>query len=191
MTTQDASSGGAATPRLSRAVLALVRHPVRRLLLRWNWKSALLSAAIRATIFFSITLTAGTGRAVKAMLVEAVYAALASGFYGAITQNLRNAQPQWMTGLLLSVLLPLGFLLAQYAVHWAVGTPRLAANMLVSLCFAAVSSLFNWYAMRRGTLLTGAEGHTLANDLRMLPYVIVGFTTALPRMLWRSLERAA
>jgi hypothetical protein len=170
-------------PRLSKALLLMLRHPIRGVLFHWNWKAALLSAAIRSAIFFGVNLRAGRISAVKAMLVEAVYAAWASGLFGAITQNLRNARPAWITGLIISVLLPVAFQVFQYIVHWYMGTPLLAASMIVSIAFAGLSSLFNWYAMRRGTLLTGREGHSLFADIKSLPLIALNFTTAIPRAL--------
>ena len=74
-------------PRLSKALLLMLRHPIRGVLFHWNWKAALLSAAIRSAIFFGVNLRAGRISAVKAMLVEAVYAAWASGLFGAVTQR--------------------------------------------------------------------------------------------------------
>ena len=181
-------------PRLSKALLQMLRHPIHAFILGWNWKAAVLSAAIRATIFFTVNLRAGSHKAIKAMLVEAVYAAWASGLFGAITQNLRNAQPAWLTGMVISVLLPVAFQVFQYMVHAYMGTPLLAQSMVASIAFAGLSSLFNWYAMRRGTLITGREGHSLLKDIQSLPIIAFHFVLALPRALTalvtRRLERA-
>src|SRR5260370_8731925 len=84
-------------PRLSKALLLMLRHPIRGVLFHWNWKAALLSAAIRSAIFFSVNLRAGRASAIKAMLVEAVYAEWPSGLFGAITHNPLNDRPPRLT----------------------------------------------------------------------------------------------
>ncbi|MGH9935319.1 MAG: hypothetical protein ACREAM_03680, partial [Blastocatellia bacterium] len=55
---------------VSEALADLFRNPWR-LLLRWNWKTALLSACVRGTIFFVANIGAGLGAAIGAMSVEA------------------------------------------------------------------------------------------------------------------------
>src|SRR5271168_4189787 len=47
-----------------------------------------------------------------------------------------------------------------YGVHLL----RLSATAIVSLIVSAISALFNWHAMRRGTLLVGNEGRGLRED---------------------------
>ena len=54
----------------------------------------------------------------------------------------------------------------------------------------AISALFNWYAMRRGTLLVGTEGRAFATDLHRLPVLIVSFLAVLPLKLLERLKRA-
>src|SRR6202022_697407 len=46
-------------PTVSEVFGGIVRHPVRHLIRRWNWKSALLSSLLRASIFFFTNLVAG------------------------------------------------------------------------------------------------------------------------------------
>ena len=52
----------------------------------WNWKSAVVSALCRASIFFVINISAGWDAALAAMQVEFAYRAVAAGFYGSLTQ---------------------------------------------------------------------------------------------------------
>jgi hypothetical protein len=60
-------------------------------------------------------------------------------------------------------------------------------GLIVSFVMAAFGSGFNWYAQRRGVLVTGAESG--AGDLAKLPAVLGGFLLALPRMMFRSEQR--
>jgi hypothetical protein len=63
-----------------------VRHPVKYLLHRWNWKSAVLSSLLRASLFFATNLAAGLPAAIAAMKTELVFRGVTSGFYGALTE---------------------------------------------------------------------------------------------------------
>jgi hypothetical protein len=74
------------------ALRALACHPVDRLLRRWNWKSALVSSVCRALIFLAANLPAGRHAALRAMLTEFLFRAVAAGFYGALTQAFRSAR---------------------------------------------------------------------------------------------------
>jgi hypothetical protein len=84
----------------------LLREPVQRLLYRWNWKSAVLSSLLRATLFFATNLTAGLPAAFAAMRTELVFRAITSGFYGALTENFREAEPAWAATITVMILLP-------------------------------------------------------------------------------------
>ena len=73
-------------PRTVAEVLVeLVRDPGRYLIARWNWKSALMSSLLRATIFFFTNLVAGWHAALGAMCAELILRSATSGFYGALT----------------------------------------------------------------------------------------------------------
>ena len=68
------------TPTVSAVFCGMVRHPIRHLFRRWNWKSAVLSSLLRATIFFFTNLVAGWHAALGAMLAELVFRSVTSGF---------------------------------------------------------------------------------------------------------------
>jgi hypothetical protein len=165
------------------AVLAsLVRDPLRIVRL-WNWKSALLSIILRGPIFLVATIRQGWEASLAALFIETLYCALTAGFYGALVQSLRNAQPQWMTVSFLTLVVPAIFQVLEYTLHWFRGTPHLRLAEIVSIIVSAISALFNWYAMRRGTLLVGGEGNRLCKDLRQLPKLLLSFLLAVPRRL--------
>ena len=154
----------------------IARHPLR-FLEDWNWKAAAFSALLRAVMFLLINLRAGHGRAVRAMLVEAVYATVAAGLAGALTQRVRNARPRWATALVVWLAVPVVLLLMQAAVHHATGTPRLRASLIGSFVFAALATGFNWFAMQRGAFVTG-EGRSFGRDLKVVPRLLWQFVTA-------------
>jgi hypothetical protein len=149
----------------------------------WNWKSALLSTILRGPIFLAAGLRQGWRAGFAALLTESIFCAASAGFYGAIVQNLKDGEPQWLTGVFLAGVLPVIFQVLEYLLHWFRGTPRLRIAEMVSLIVSALSAFFNWYVMRRGTLLVGGEGGSFGGDLRRLPRLLYGFLSALPRRI--------
>jgi hypothetical protein len=184
---QDFNPGTpATTPEREQTLLhvlfVLARNPLQIVVL-WNWKSALLSVVLRGPIFLVAAGRQGWQAAFAALLTESVFCAVSAGFYGAIVQSLKDAEPQWLTGVFLAALIPVIFQVLEYLLHWFRGTPHLRIAEIVSLIVSGLSALFNWYAMRRGTLLVGGEGANFGGDLRRLPRLFVGFVAILPRKM--------
>jgi hypothetical protein len=173
---------------LGAALLDIVRRPVTNLLAAWNWKTAAISVLIRAVLFFTTNLRSGRSSALRASLVEAGFAIFAAGLLGSVIQRVRHAQPVWATGLTVWLGVPVVLLTIQSTVHHAFGTPHMKTGLIVSFVMAAFGSGFNWYAQRRGVLVTGAESQ--GGDLRAMPGVLAGFVLALPRMVLGAVRRA-
>ena len=169
----------------------LVRNPAGLLLRRWNWKAGLLSSLFRAAIFFFANLAAGWRAAVGAMSIELLYRGVSAGFFGALTQAFRQAQPAWLAATAAMILLPLASHSLEFMIHWKRGTPRLVTSIVCSVIFTMLSTLFNLYAMRRGVLVVGAEGRSFADDVRALPRIVGGFVACGPLALWRLARRSA
>lgn len=168
-------------PTVAAVALDLVRHPVRCLIYRWNWKSALLSALIRATIFFFTNLVAGWHAAVAAAAVELALRSVTSGFYGALTEAFSAAEPLW-EAMLVSILgLPAMSHSIELLVHWLRGTPELGLSIGVSVGFTAISTAFNLYAMRQGVLTMGKGSRPLHHDLAQIPALLFSFVACGPR----------
>ncbi len=174
--------------RLRTALSDLVSRPVDLMVHRWNWKAALTSSVVRGIIFFFANLGSGWHAALGAMGAEYLYRAITSGFYGAITQHLGEVEPEWEGALCAMVVLPLASHSLEFVVHWLRGTPHLKASIIASLCFTAVSTLFNIYAMRRGAMVVGQHSKSLAHDMRAMPRMIAGFVASMPLWAWRRLR---
>ncbi|MGO9403407.1 MAG: hypothetical protein ACLPVW_08045 [Terriglobales bacterium] len=172
-------------PRFVDLLFGLLRRP-QQLLLLWNWKSALLSTILRGPIFCIAAVQRGWEAAIAALFTESVFCVLSAGFYGAIVQILKDAEPRWLTGIFLTLALPVAFQVLEYLLHWFRGTPHLRVAAIISLAVSALSALFNWYAMRRGTLLVGREAGGFGGDLRRLPRLFFGFLAVLPRKVARK-----
>jgi hypothetical protein len=119
------------------------------------------------------------------LATELFFCALTAGFFGAIVQAFRKAQPQWLTLLFLTVILPGVLQGFEYLLHWTRGTPHLRLAEIASTSISAISAIFNWYVMSRNALLVGPEGARFRNDLARLPMLLLSFITALPRH-WRG-----
>jgi hypothetical protein len=166
-----------------------MRHPITLIVRRWNWKTALLSACTRGSLFFFTNLNADLSAALSAFSIEAACYAVLAGFYGALLQSFRRAQPAWAATLTVMVILPTFNHTVELAVHWLNGTPQLGRSVLVSVVFSLFSACFNLFAMRRGVLVVGREHHTLFEDLWLLPSVVTQFVVAAPLALWQCVMR--
>jgi hypothetical protein len=168
--------------RFFQAFAGLLRNP-HRILVLWNWKAAWLSIILRGPIFLAATIRHGWRVTLTAVLTECFFCAVTAGFYGALIQNLRDAEPQWLTVIFLTVVVPVIFQLLEAYLHWIRGTPHLRIIERASIIVSGLSSLFNWYAMKRDTLLVGGEGGTFGSDLKRLPKLLLSFVILLPRRL--------
>src|SRR6516165_28158 len=92
-------------PSFSSTLLGLLRHPLTIVLL-WNWKAAILSMILRGPIFLVASFRQGFTGVVLTLGTELFFCAVTAGFYGAIVQSFRLAQPQWLTLLFITAILP-------------------------------------------------------------------------------------
>jgi hypothetical protein len=162
---------------VGRVVINILRNPTR-LVQRWNWKSAILSSLVRGLLFFFTNLSAGTEAAVGALMTEFFFRAIFSGFYGALTESFRHAQPRWAATLVVIALLPLANHSVELAIHSLRHTPRLLTSIATSVAFTFVSTAFNLYAMRHGALIVGAGRQSLLRDILRLPLLLIRFVSA-------------
>jgi hypothetical protein len=181
--------GGSTPPSVFQVLRDLAIHPIERIVRRWNWKSAYLSSIVRGLIFFCANLAAGPHAALAALLTELTFRGIASGFYGALTEAFRYVEPEWAAALVAMILLPMAGHSVEFLVHFLRGTAKLKVGMIASICFTAVSTAFNLYAMRRGALITGEGQQTLGRDMKRMPQLIAGFLVWGPLAAWRCLGR--
>jgi hypothetical protein len=168
----------------------LVRHPVRHIVLRWHWKSALMSAIVRGLLFFVANLAAGPGLASRASVVEFVLRVPLVGALAAIAQLFSCATPGWAAVIVATTALPLVAHAAELAVHTIARTPRLGTSLLASVTMSLAGASFNLFAMRRGTLIVGAGARPFADDLKDLPRLIADFVMMPIGWATRRLEKA-
>src|SRR5262249_14680528 len=114
-------------------VLLELGHSPQRLLFLWNWKSAFLSLILRGPIFFLAAMHRGCRVTLAVLFTESFFCVLTAGFYGAIVQSLRCAEPEWLTGVFLTFLMPAVFQMLEYWLHWLRGTPHLRPAEITSV----------------------------------------------------------
>ena len=170
---------------VGRALVALLRHPWKFVVLRWNGKAALLSAMFRGVIFLIASIKSHHAGRASGVLAEALFGAVSAGFFGTLTQSLRFAEPEWLAELLLAGIFPLAFQVGDFYFHAALGTQVFVIGMVSSACFTVFSSDFNLYIMRRGTLLVGEEGNAFSADLGALPRLALMFVVSGVMKAWR------
>jgi hypothetical protein len=154
---------GQSVAAVSRAILL---RPDLYLLARWNWKSALLSAIIRSSLFFAATLRAGHEAALSASATEFALALTVAGFVGALAQAYRRAEPRWLAFLMAASLPPAVWHALELTAHLLNRTPRIYYGIGISMAYSAFTSMLMLVLMRRGILLAGDERTSLAEDLR-------------------------
>jgi hypothetical protein len=159
----------------------MVRHPWQAVGCRWNYKAAVLSAVMRAAIFFGTNRPAAFDAALAAMITEFCFRISTAGFYGAMTQAFRRVEPAHAGTFAAIVVLPLVAHTLELTVHWWRGTPELGVSIAASVAFTALSTAFNLFAMRRGAFVVGAGHQSLLSDLLALPRLIAQFARAAAR----------
>jgi hypothetical protein len=177
------------TETVSQVLRSMVTHPVDRLVRHWNWKSAVLSSAFRSAIFFTANLSAGLDAATAALITEFVFRGITSGFYGAMTQSFRRAEPRTLATVTVMVMLPALTHTVEFVVHYLRWTVNLKTSILASMTFTALSTVFNLFAMRRGALIVGQGRESLLQDLAKMPGLIAAFVGAISAGLFRVLKR--
>lgn len=177
--------------------LSLIQHPTQ-VLTRWNWKSALLGAFLRASFYFTVYKASRESWLVTltAVLVELSFRFFTSGISGALVQSFRKAKPAWLATLIVSVSLPTFSHLVEYFTHYAqeayfYDVFAAAENkarqkaFAISVLISVLSALFNIFMMRNGVLLVGAgeETKSLWGDVKRIPLLVYEFTLFLPKQI--------
>ncbi len=181
---------------------SLARHPAQ-IISRWNWKSALLGALLRASFYFGVYKASKESwlATLTAVLVELGFRFFTSGISGSLVQSFRRATPIWLATLIVTISLPIFSHTIEYITHYAqenyfssifAASENQARQKAfgISVMFSIVSALFNLFVMRHGVMLVGAgdETKTLWEDLKRIPLLIIEFIAILPNAILRSLR---
>lgn len=155
-------------------------HPFFRLLWRavscWNWKCALLSATARSIVYLVAMGKTGGHDRMAVVLVEIVYVTLTAGIYAGMQQRALLLRSRVTGNLVVALGVPGLAQELDWAAHHVTGATVTSRATLAVCIFTALSALFHLHVMRNGAFLTG-QGHSLADDFRRMPRLILGFVT--------------
>lgn len=181
---------------------SLLSHPAQ-IILRWNWKSALLGAILRASFYVTVYKASKENwrAALAAAAVEFIFRFLTSGASGALVQSFRRATPAWLAVSIVTISLPIISHTIEFFTHYAQEyyfsslLPASENNarkiaFAVSVLFSVISAMFNIFIMRHGVLLVGAGSETksLWSDIKLFPELIVKFVSFLPIEIINSVK---
>jgi hypothetical protein len=141
----------------------------------WNWKSAVLSVALRTPVFFAATLSAGMSAAVSAAGTDIAFRVVVAGFCGALVQRASRAGRHPLAAFGALVLVPGLSHVVEALVHARARTPHLGRAVLGSVVVTVFSTCFDLFAMRRGAFVVGAGAGGLTDDLVRLPRLLGQF----------------
>ncbi len=189
---------------LAEVLRNLVRHPAQ-VITRWNWKSALLGAILRASFYFTVYKASRENWIVTltAVMVELAFRFFTSGVSGSLVQSFRRATPQWLATLVVTISLPLFSHTVEFLTHYVQEqyfSDIFAASLhnsrqkafAISVLFSIMSAMFNLFAMRKGVLLVGAgeETKSLWGDIKTFPILIFDFVTYIPKFILNSISQS-
>ncbi len=182
---------------------SLGQHPWQ-ILARWNWKSALLGAILRASFYLTVYKASKESWLVTltAVLIELAFRFLTSGISGSLVQSFRRATPTWLATAIVTISLPIFSHTVEFVTHYSQENffsnvfPASENNarqkaFAISVLFSVLSALFNLFVMRHGVLLVGAgeETQSFWSDMKRIPFLIAEFVTYLPIQILKYMNR--
>ena len=141
----------------------------------WNWKCALLSAAVRSMVYLVAMAHAKQHGAWGVVLVEIAYVTATAGIYAGLQQRGLGLGSRFLGNLTVVFAVPALAQTFDWLIHRAVGLAA-SGNVTGQVCvFTFTSALFHLHIMRKGAFLTGPMGRPLLDDLNRMPRLIIGF----------------
>ncbi len=141
----------------------------------WNWKCALLSAAARSIVYLAAMVRTGLRGSLSIVLVEIAYVTLTAGLYAGMQQRALEFTSRLLGNATVVFGVPWLAQVLDWLTHRLAGAAVPGRATLAVFVFATVSALFHLHVMRRGVLLTGCSGRSLADDFRRMPRLTAGF----------------
>jgi hypothetical protein len=154
----------------------------------WHWKAALMTAIFRAGACMVALYHSPLHAREHFGAVEAAYVLATAGIFSAWQQQALDIKPRRFAWLIVVLVVPLGSLAADSALHLWLDSGNMRALGLAALAGTLLSSMFHWHIMRNGAMLIGDSSHSLLDDLRRMPRLAVTFVTDPVRALAAKLR---
>ena len=183
---------------------SILRHP-SQLLARWNYKSAIFSSTMRASIFLLTYLQFRQAHmdaqesiliAFGAAAAQFVYRFIFAGINGSLIQSFRRVEPAWQAMLTIMLVIPvvshiLEFIVQHTYAYFTQTTSNTDEAIVRSISVSIISGIFNLFVMRRGLLLVGEkeEQKTLWGDIKHFPRVTAEFIGFITMELFKMIRR--
>ena len=186
----------ARTSTIREAWASLIRDP--GLFIRhWNYKGAILSGGLRASVFLitylvsreSLKLAAG------AAFVQFAFRFLFAGISGAMIQAFRRVEPAWKAMVSILIVIPVISHIIEYYVQvefvrFTGTTDHTDMAIVRSVCVSIFSVLFALFIMRRNVMIVGeAESKSLWSDIVQMPFLVYDFCAFIPREIAAMIRR--
>ena len=171
--------------------LGLLETRRRRVLPRswrcaWNWKCALISAVARSLVYSVAMVRSGNRQGWAVIGVEMLYVTFTAGLYAGLQQKALGLRRRWLGDVCIVLGVPVLSQVLDWLIHRMAGAPAPHRALASAAVFTLISALFHRHVMRHGTFLTGDAGHSLGDDFRKIPRLVVSFVVWPGRVL-RSL----
>jgi hypothetical protein len=160
-------------------------------LTHWNWKAALITAVCRAGACMAALWHSPLHAREHFGVVEAAYVLLTSGIFSAWQQQALDVKPRRLSWAIVVLVIPLGSLAADSALHLSLDHGNLRALGIGALIATLISAMFHWHVMQNGAMLVGEKGRSLADDMKRMPRLIATFVWNPISWLVNSLRPAS
>lgn len=148
-----------------------------RALACWNWKCALLSATVRSAVYLAAMARTHHSNRLAVVLVELGYVTATAGVYAGLQQRALSLRSRFLGNCLIALAIPGMAQALDWLAHSLMGAPIPERATVAAFAFTLLSALFHLHVMRRGVFLTGHHGHSLVEDFRRMPRLLLGFVT--------------
>jgi hypothetical protein len=160
-------------------------------LTHWNWKVALMTAALRGLACVAALWHMERHARNHFGVVEAAFVLLTCGFFSALQQQSLGIRSEILAWFTCVVVIPLSSLGMDAGLHfWLDGRDTRQLGVM-ALGFTVLSATFHWHMIRNGALLVGDEAHSLGTDLKRIPRLTLTYVAEPAVWVWRMVSALA
>jgi len=115
----------------------LLASPWKVVLFNWNWKAGLLGGVVRA-VFFSVAVPPRDVAGWCGVAIQLAFRVAIGGLWGSLAQSFSAAEPAWLAGLSIAVIIPALVHGVEYAFLRAGHAPHIRTAMIISIALSTV-----------------------------------------------------
>ena len=134
-----------------------------------------MSATVRSVVYLAAMTRSHHSNRLAVVLVELAYVTATAGVYAGLQQRALHLRSRLLGNFVIAVAVPGMAQALDWLAHRFVGAPVPSSATVAAGMFTLVSALFHLHVMRSGVFLTGHGRHSLAEDFRRVPRLLLGF----------------